>query len=97
MGRRQQDRGSLLHPHVPDELTDLLKTQAAAVSKLREDTEKHPELQDFDESTPGDGRSAAVSSVGTPMASSGQNGGTKLKLTFNGIRDGYANGVSDDE
>jgi hypothetical protein len=53
-------------------------------------------MQDFDDSTPPDGRStAAVSSVGTPMAS-GQNGGTKLKLTFNGGRD-YMNGISDDE
>ena len=59
-------------------------------------------MQDFDDSvTPADGRStAAVSSAGTPMASG--NTGTKLKLTFNGNRDGYVNGgvsgmVSDDE
>ena len=54
-------------------------------------------MQDFDDSTPPDGRStAAVSSVGTPMAS-GQNGGPKLKLTVNGGRDTYMNGASDDE
>ncbi len=71
--------------------------QSHAVAKLREDTERYPELQDFDDSTPPDGRStAAVSSVGTPMAS-GPNGGTKLKLTFNGGRDTYMNGASDDE
>lgn len=67
------------------------------MAKLKEDTEKHPQLQDFDDTTPGDGRStAAVSSVGTPMAS-GANGAPKLKLTFNGGRDGFANGVSDEE
>jgi len=71
--------------------------QARAIAKLREDTERYPEFQDFDDSTPPDGRStAAVSSVGTPIAS-GLNGGTKLKLTFNGGRDTYMNGVSDDE
>ena len=68
------------------------------MTKLREDTERHPEMQDFDDFTPPDGRStAAVSSVGTPMAS-GQNGGPKLKLTFNGGgRDTYMNGASDEE
>ncbi|KAL6713151.1 transcriptional regulator [Lecanora helva] len=76
---------------------DANKIEAASVAKLREDTEKHPELQDFDDS----GRSGAVSSVGTPMAAApGQNGGTKLKLTMNANRDGrdgYSNGISDDE
>ncbi len=78
------------------------RTQAACVSKLKEETEKHPELADFDDqgSSIADGQStAAVSSAGTPMASS--NGpGPKLKLTFN--RDAYVNGgdsgrQSDDE
>lgn len=57
-------------------------------------------MQDFDDaSTNADGRStAAVSSAGTPMASG--NTGTKLKLTFNGNKDGYLNGggmASDDD
>ncbi len=57
-------------------------------------------MQDFDDgSTNADGRSTAVaSSAGTPMASG--NVGTKLKLTFNGNRDGYVNGSgmgSDDD
>lgn len=64
------------------------------MAKIREETEKYPEVQDFDDfnSTPADGRStAAVSSVGTPMAS-GAGGGPKLKLTFNGNRDAYISG-----
>ena len=82
-------------------------TQAACISKLKEETESHPEIQDFEDpgSTPADGHStAAVSSVGTPMASSGTGYGQqqKLKLTFNGGRDGYMNGgesgmASDDD
>ncbi len=82
-------------------------TQVACISKLKEETESHPELQDFEDpnSTPADGRStAAVSSVGTPMASSAAGSGQqpKLKLTFNGGKDGYANGgesgeASDDD
>ena len=93
----------------PGQLTACLHTplltliQAACVTKLKEETESHPELQDFDDpnSTPADGRStAAVSSVGTPLAA-GANG-QKLKLTFNGNRDVYTNGgdsamQSDDE
>ena len=76
--------------------------QAACVAKLKEEAAKHPEMQDLDDlSTSADGRStAAVSSAGTPMASG--NTGTKLKLTFNNNKDGYANGggsgmVSDDD
>ena len=67
--------------------------QAACLSKLREETAEYPELQDFEDSTSADGRStAAVSSVGTPMAN-GHAGGQKLKLTFNkGHTDGYTNG-----
>ena len=65
--------------------------QAACLTKLREETAEHPELQDFEDSTSADGRStAAVSSVGTPMA----NGHAKqtLKLTMKGYTDGYTNG-----
>lgn len=63
------------------------------MTKLREDTEKHPELQDFDDS----GRSGAVSSVGTPMTFGASNG-TRLKLTFGANQDRYpSNGVSDEE
>lgn len=62
--------------------------------RLKQETENHPELQDFDDwsSTPADGRStAAVSSVGTPIASG--SAAPKLKLTFNGNRDVYMNGM----
>ncbi|KAL8734865.1 MAG: hypothetical protein Q9166_001217 [cf. Caloplaca sp. 2 TL-2023] len=77
--------------------------EAACVTKLREETEEHPECQDFEDSssTPADSRSiAGVSNVGTPMPSG--NGVPKLKLTFNGGRNGFANGgdssmQSDDE
>ena len=51
----------------------------------------HPEWQDFDAPTPADGRSTAgVSGAATPMQ--GPNGGTKLKLTFNGNREEFSNG-----
>ncbi|KAI9818553.1 MAG: hypothetical protein M1827_000612 [Pycnora praestabilis] len=66
--------------------------EAKCVSQLKEETEKHPELADFDDqsSSFGDGQSTApISSAATPMASS-TGPGTKLKLTFN--RDAYANG-----
>ena len=70
------------------------------MKKLTEATAEFPEWQDFDDATPADGRStAAVSNAGTPM-SGNTNGGTKLKLTFNGNRDGLANGdegMSDEE
>ncbi|KAL8782529.1 MAG: hypothetical protein Q9213_005294 [Squamulea squamosa] len=77
--------------------------EAACLAKLKQETENHPEFQDFEESssTPADGRSTAgVSNVGTPMPSG--HGAPKLKLTFNGHRNGYANGgdsgmQSDDE
>ena len=75
--------------------SSLTQTQAACVAKLKEETAKYPEFQDFDDpnSTPADGRStAAVSSVGTPLASGGMNG-QKLKLTFNGNANG--NGTHD--
>ncbi|KAL8949070.1 MAG: hypothetical protein Q9222_004795 [Ikaeria aurantiellina] len=76
----------------------------ACVKKLREESEDHPEIQDFEDSnsTPADGRSTAgVSNVGTPMPS-GNGGAPKLKLTFNGNRNGFMNGgdsgmQSDDE
>jgi hypothetical protein len=61
---------------------------------LKEETAKYPEFQEFDEpsSTPADGRStAAVSSVGTPLASNGTNG-PKLRLTMNGNGNGHGNG-----
>ena len=70
-------------------------SQAACIAKLKEEIEAHPELQDFEDSsyTPIDGRStAAVSSVGTPLTSGANSGQTKLKLTFNGGKEGYANG-----
>ncbi|KAI9700357.1 MAG: hypothetical protein M1836_002372 [Candelina mexicana] len=83
--RTYNEDGSLL-------FSDANVIEAACVSKLKEETEKHPELADFDDqgSSIADGQStAAVSSAGTPMASS--NGpGPKLKLTFN--RDAYTNG-----
>ena len=72
--------------------------QVACVSKLKQETAKYPEFQDFDDpnSTPADGRStAAVSSAGTPLAAGGSaNGQQKLKLTFNGNgnHDVYTNG-----
>ena len=77
--------------------------QAACVAKLKEETVDYPQLQDFEDSTPADGRStAAASSVGTPMANG--HAGTKLKLTFNkgNVTDGYTNGggsamASDDD
>ncbi|KAL8772646.1 MAG: hypothetical protein Q9209_002307 [Squamulea sp. 1 TL-2023] len=77
--------------------------EAACLTKLKQETENHPEFQEFEEynSTPADGRSTAgVSNVGTPMPSG--LGAPKLKLTFNGHRNGYANGgdsgmQSDDE
>ncbi len=76
--------------------------QAACVAKLRQETEGHPELQDFDDpgSSVADGQStAAVSGAGTPLISSA-GPGQKLKLTFN--RDAFVNGgdsgvQSDDE
>ena len=59
-----------------------------------------PEWQDFDDTTPADGRSTgAASSAGTPMMGM-SNGGTKLKLTFNSNRESMANGdggMSDEE
>ncbi|KAL8922872.1 MAG: hypothetical protein Q9172_003378 [Xanthocarpia lactea] len=75
--------------------------EAACLTKLRQETEHHPEFHDFEDSnsTPADGRSTTgVSNVGTPMPS----GAPKLKLTFNGNRNGFANGgdsgmQSDDE
>ena len=75
--------------------------QAACLAKLRDDTAEKPDFQDFDDSGPATGN---ASSVGTPLAN-GQNGGTKLKLTFNkggssggggGLTNG-TNGESDDE
>lgn len=72
-----------------------ISSQAACIAKLKDETEGHPELQDFENPnyTPADGRSTgAVSSVGTPMATGVGGGGPKLKLTFNGNRDGYMNG-----
>jgi len=63
---------------------------------LKEETAKYPEFQDFDDpnSTPADGRStAAVSSVGTPLASNGT-GGPKLRLTMNGNGNGNGNSNS---
>lgn len=70
------------------------------MAKLKAETEKQPEFQDFEDanSTPADGRStAAVSNSGTPMP---LGNGQKLKLTFN--RNGMTNGAdggmaSDDE
>ncbi|MCJ1476820.1 hypothetical protein MMC13_005489 [Lambiella insularis] len=89
--RTYNEDGSLLYQDAND-------IEAACVAKLREETAKYPEFQDFDDphSTPADGRStAAVSSVGTPLASGGTNG-QKLKLTFNGNgsanHDMYTNG-----
>ncbi|KAL8815489.1 MAG: hypothetical protein Q9223_005370 [Gallowayella weberi] len=74
--------------------------EAACVARLKQETEDQPEFQDFEDSnsTPADGRSTAgVSNVGTPMPSG--NGVPKLKLTFNGNRNGFANGgmQSDEE
>ena len=80
---------------------NILVPQAACLAKLREDTTAKPDFQDFDDSGPATG---TVSSVGTPLAN-GQNGGTKLKLTFNkgggssgggGLMNG-TNGESDDD
>ncbi|KAL9127870.1 MAG: hypothetical protein Q9217_003335 [Psora testacea] len=93
--RTYNDDGSQLYQDAND-------IEAEAVRKLTEDTAEYPEWQDFDETTPADGRStAAVSSAGTPFATGSGNGGTKLKLTFNGNREDFANGgldeVSDDE
>ncbi|KAI9837464.1 MAG: hypothetical protein M1819_007112 [Sarea resinae] len=62
--------------------------EAEVVSRLKQETEKYPELADFDDesSTAADGQStAAVSSVGTPLASNGISGAAatpKLKLNF---------------
>lgn len=105
--RTYNEDGSLLFQdandiEARDRLQDLVTSpanniQAACIAKLKEETATHPELQDFEDphSTPADGRStAAVSSVGTPMASGANIGQTKLKLTFNGNRDGYTNGES---
>ena len=47
-------------------------------------------------STPADGRSTNVSSVGTPLASGVSANGQKLKLTFNGNREGFTNGDDGD-
>ncbi|KAL8874541.1 MAG: hypothetical protein Q9174_000128 [Haloplaca sp. 1 TL-2023] len=72
---------------------DANEIEAASVSKLREETEDHPEFQDFEDSksTPADGRSTAgVSVAGTPMP--GGAGAPKLKLTFNGNKSWAANG-----
>ncbi|KAL8868750.1 MAG: hypothetical protein Q9198_008076, partial [Flavoplaca austrocitrina] len=66
---------------------------AACLSKLKQETANYPEFQDFEESrsTPADGRSTAgVSKVGTPMPPG--SGAPKLKLLFNGTRNGFANG-----
>ncbi|MCJ1288249.1 hypothetical protein MMC26_007604 [Xylographa opegraphella] len=86
--RTYNEDGSLLFQDAND-------IEAACIAKLKEETAKYPEFQDFDDSnsTPADGRSTgAVSSVGTPLASSGMNG-QKLKLTFNGNANG--NGTHD--
>ncbi|KAK2793864.1 hypothetical protein FQN50_009971 [Emmonsiellopsis sp. PD_5] len=64
--------------------------EALAVSELKKETENHPEFADFDSaSSAADGQqSAAVSSVGTPLASTttaaSGGGHQKLKLTFGG-------------
>ncbi|KAL8639757.1 MAG: hypothetical protein Q9228_003240 [Teloschistes exilis] len=90
---------------------DANEIEAACLKKLKQESEDHPEFQDFDGSnsqTPADGRSttAGVSHTGTPMPpSSMANGAQKLKLTFNGNKnwngtngdDGGAAGASDDE
>ena len=73
------------------------------MGKLKEETESHPELQDFDDpgSSVADGQStAAVSGAGTPLTSAAAGPSQKLKLTFN--RDAFTNGgnsgvQSDDE
>ena len=91
--------------HVCFARTNLDCLQTACITKLKSETDSYPDFQDFDDpsSTPADGRStAAVSSVGTPLAYGGANGQQKLKLTFNGNRDVYTNGgesamASDDE
>ncbi|KAL9631568.1 MAG: hypothetical protein Q9204_004178 [Flavoplaca sp. TL-2023a] len=67
--------------------------EAACLSKLKQETANYPEFQDFEESrsTPADGRSTAgVSKVGTPMPPG--SGAPKLKLLFNGTRNGFASG-----
>lgn len=85
--RTYNEDGSLLFQDAND-------IEAACVTELRKQTEKHPEFADFDdESTAADGQSTtAVSSIGTPLAS-GPN--QKLKLTFSGIRENGANGTDD--
>ncbi|KAL9612428.1 MAG: hypothetical protein Q9167_002976 [Letrouitia subvulpina] len=85
--RTYNEDGSILFQDAND-------IETACVVRLKQETENHPELQDFDDlsSTPADGRStAAVSSVGTPIASG--SAAPKLKLTFNGNRDVYMNGM----
>jgi len=47
---------------------DVVGSQEHCLNKLREETEAHPELQDFDDGSMADGNSTApISSVGTPM------------------------------
>ncbi|KAA6412012.1 MAG: RSC complex subunit (Sth1) [Lasallia pustulata] len=85
--RTYNEDGSLLFQDAND-------IEAACVAKLKDETQKFPDFQDFDEptSTPADGRStAAVSSAGTPLAGAAAPA-QKLKLTFNGNKDGYSNG-----
>ncbi|OJD26351.1 hypothetical protein ACJ73_02266 [Blastomyces percursus] len=74
--------------------------EALCVSELKKETEAHPEFADFEELP---SSSAAVSSVGTPLASvvsTSTPGGQqqqqhqKLKLTFGGSKDGNNNSNS---
>ena len=63
--------------------------QRACIDKLREETAKYPEWQDFDDQTSGDGASTRpISSAGTPQPP--QRSGFKLRL--NGARTTSTNG-----
>ncbi|KAL8836857.1 MAG: hypothetical protein Q9170_002748 [Blastenia crenularia] len=73
--------------------------EAACITKLKAETEDHPEFRDFEDSssTPADGRSTAgVSNNGTPMP---PGNAPKLKLTFNrnGVTNGGENGMQSDD
>ncbi|EEH06104.1 SNF2-family ATP dependent chromatin remodeling factor snf21 [Histoplasma capsulatum G186AR] len=75
--------------------------EALCVSELKKETENRPEFADFEETA---ASSAAVSSVGTPLASTvltstpggqqQQQHHQKLKLTFSGSKDGNNNNDS---
>ncbi|KAG8532183.1 uncharacterized protein KY384_003823 [Bacidia gigantensis] len=96
--RTFNDDGSIL-------FSDANEIESHCIKKLADETAEYPEWQNFDGDTPADGRSTAAmsSTAGTPMPGGGPNGGTKLKLTFNGNRDtsvgggGYNGGMSEDE